>query len=208
MRARHVLASLFVTAITTAPLLAQGTQAGWKFRYDRANAPDSAITIAAMGSGFHFTTTGRGAAIAWRPNQTATGSFTAELDANVAPGSGHMEGFGIILGGAALDSANQTYLYFLVRPDGAFTIKHRAGTAVHNVQEWTPNAAIAKQEGQAPAHNTITVQAQRDSVVFMVNGQRVHAIGRSAGLVDGIVGVRVNHGLSVHVNRLDVRPAR
>ena len=208
MRARLVLAALAVAVTAAAPLAAQGAKAGWNFRYDRANAPDSALTVAAMGGGFHFTTTGRGAAVAWRPNQTASGNYTAELDATASPGSGHMEGYGIIVGGQALDSANQTYLYFLVRPDGAFLIKHRAGTEVHNIQDWTPNAAIAKQEGSASAHNVLAIQARADSVLFMVNNTRVFALERSPGKVDGIVGVRINHGLSVHVARLDVRPSR
>ncbi len=181
----------------------------WNIRYDRPGTPDSSLTIAAQAPGFHVTTNGRGSAIAWRDNQAATGSFRADLDLLLFPVAGsHAEAVGMILGGANLAADNQSYLYFLVRKDGMFAIKHRAGNEVHTVVDWTANAAVARQEGSTNATERLSVEARRDSVIFSVNNQRVHAQARANTPVDGIVGLRVNHGLVVHVTRLAVTPAR
>lgn len=181
----------------------------WNIRYDRPGTPESSLTIVAQAPGFHVTTNGRGSAIAWRANQTATGNFRADLDLLLLPVPGsHAEAAGMILGGANLDGDNQTYLYFLVRKDGMFAIKHRAGNEVHTVVDWTANAAVARQEGNTNATERLSVEARRDSVIFSVNGQRVHASARASTPVDGIAGLRVNHGLVVHVTRLQVTPSR
>ena len=202
-----LMASLILLAT---PLAAQQTAArpgGWQVRYDRSTASDSAMRTAAMGSGWHVTTSSSGSGIAWRTDQTTSGNFRVVLETSLAPSEGnHLEGFGLLLGGRDLAAANQTYLYFLIRKDGQFLIKHRAGTEVHNIMAWTPNPAIIKQEGSANADNTLAVEASADSVRFLVNGQRVHAMARADAAVDGIAGLRINHGLSVHVARLTVTP--
>lgn len=207
MRIQTALASL-LALVAAVPAAAQQTgtpAANWHTRFDRAGAPDSSLQIVPMGGGFHFTSNARGAGVAWQPSQTAHGNFTAELDATLEP-TEHQEGYGLILGGRDLDGPSQAYLYFLVRRDGQFLIKHRAGDATDNILAWTPSDAIVKQEGTTPAHNVLRVQARADSVVFLINGQRVDAVARSAAAVDGIVGIRINHHLSVHVAHLDVRP--
>jgi hypothetical protein len=176
---------------------------GWQVRFDRAPTPDSAFKLEPAGPIWRVTTSPRGSAIAWRPAQTATGLFRVELETVMLPVSGeHAEGFGMIFGGTNLAADNQAYFYFLVRRDGQFLVKHRAGSEVHDIVNWTPHAAIARQEGAAQARNILAVEAARDSVTFFVNNQRVHALQRiPAG---GIVGLRVNHGLDVQVTRLEV----
>lgn len=192
------------------PLSAQQPAArsgAWQVRYDRAGTADSSLRVSAMGAGFHVTTTARGSGIAWRPEQMARGNFRVVLETSLGgPNDGHLEGYGLFLGGRDLDAAGQSYLYFLIRRDGQFLIKHRAGAATHNILAWTPNAAIVKQEGSANADNTLAVEASADSVRFFVNGQRVHAVARADAPVDGLAGLRVNHGLAVHVARLTVTP--
>ena len=198
-----------------APLVAQnaGTSqaaprpADWHVRFDRPGVADSSMKIDQMGPGWHFTTNGRGSGIAWRDATTASGNFKAEVDATLFPVAGnHLEGFGMIIGGTNLTADNQTYYYFLIRKDGQWTLKHRAGAAVHEVVPWTANPAIVQQTGDSQAHNVLTVEATRDSVRFLVNGQRVHGVARQGYDVNGIVGLRVNHGLSVHVARAAVAP--
>jgi hypothetical protein len=195
--------------LLAAPLAAQQTAraSGWRVRYDRPSATDSAMKVAAMGPGWHVTTSSSGSGVAWRAEQTAQGNFRVALETSLSPSAGnHLEGYGLFLGGRDLDSANQSYLYFLIRKDGQFLIKHRAGAETHNIAAWTPSPAIVKQEGSANADNTLAVEASADSARFFVNGQRVYAMARAAAPVDGIAGLRVNHGLSVHVARLTVTP--
>ncbi len=199
-------------ALAAAPLNAQNTPAaaaarpdGWRVRFDRPGTSDSALTLAAMAPGWHMTTTGRGSAIAWQPTAMARGNFTAEIEAFLFPArGGHAEGFGMIFGGRDLDGAAQSYYYFLVRGDGQFLVKHRAGAETHDLVPWTASSAVTQQEGQANAKNILTVRAAADSVVLSVNGTRVHAMARRPDMA-GLVGIRINHLLDVHVSRVDVR---
>ena len=212
------LPSLAVLTLLAAPLAAQAPQRAaapapgvvkrhgeWNIRYDRPGTPDSSFRIDVSAPGFHVVTNGRGSAIAWRPNQTASGNFRADLETIFIPtaGASHAEGYGMILGGSNLDADNQSYLYFLIRKDGQFMIKHRAGNDLHDIINWTPSAAITQPQGTGNANNTLSVQARADSIIFMVNNQRVHAQPRS-GVVNGLVGLRINHALTIHVSRLAV----
>jgi hypothetical protein len=200
-------ALLCFAAVPAGAQEAAARPAGWQVRFDRAGIADTAMKISAMGGGFHVTTNGRGSGIAWRAAQTASGNFRAVAATSLSgPADGHLEGYGMILGGRDLDAAGQSYTYFLIRRDGAFLIKHRAGAETHGIVDWTPNAAVVKQEGSASADNTLAVETSADSVRFFVNGQKVHAMARAGAQVDGIVGLRVNHQLSVHVAQLTVTP--
>jgi hypothetical protein len=203
MRTTAVLIALAVTAST---LHAQ-RPGGWQVRFDRAPQPDSAFKIEQMGPGWHIYTNSRGSGIAWRPNQSANGNFKAEAELILFPAAGaHAEGFGLIFGGLNLNADNQSYYYFLVNKDGKFLLKHRAGAEVHDLVPWTTHAAIARQTGTAEAKNILAVEAGQDSVLFLVNNQRVHALPRASTPVAGLVGLRVNHGVSVHAARVAVVP--
>lgn len=211
----QTLAVLGSMVLLSAPVMAQSAApaataavarpAGWHVRFDRAGTADSSMKLDQMGPGWHITTNGRGSGIAWKDGVNATGNFKAEAETTLFPVTGdHLEGYGMIVGGHDLAGDNQTYYYFLVRKDGQFTIKHRAGAAVHEVVPWTANAAINQQAGQDQAHNVLAVEATADSVRFLVNNTRVHAMARVGVDVTGAVGLRVNHGLSVHVARVGV----
>jgi hypothetical protein len=117
----------------------------------------------------------------------------------------HPEAFGLFIGGANLSAASQKYTYFLVRQDGKFLIKRRDGTATPNVMDWTDNRAIKKTEGAAKGVNTLAIAVAPDKVRFLVNGTEVHTA--AAGQVDtsGIVGLRINHNLNVHVETFGVK---
>ena len=39
----------------------------------------------------------------------------------------HPEAYGVFIGGSDLQAANQKYTYFVIRQDGKFLIKRRAG---------------------------------------------------------------------------------
>jgi hypothetical protein len=52
--------------------------------------------------------------------------------------------------------------------------------------------------------NTISVAAAADSVRFSVNGKPVASYPRDHMKADGIVGVRVNHGLNLHFSKVEI----
>jgi hypothetical protein len=213
---RRSFTALSLLALAAAPLAAQMKQAdpdkkaeggalpaGWTGRTDRDNAKLSDAKFVTMGSGYHVTS--GPAAIYWR-----TGPFTASATFNQTKAPAHPEAYGIIFMGKSLDVADQNYAYFLVRGDGKYMVKHRAGKDVHTIVDWTDNAAVRKQDAAGKATNTLKVDASRpDSVRLSVNGAQVAAIeGSHLGGTDGIVGLRVNHNLDVHVADFAITPKK
>lgn len=177
--------------------------AGWAARLDRDGAA-SAMSFVKMGTGYHATT--GPAAIFYESSRTAQGSYTAEATFTQTKAPMHPEAYGLILGAKQLDAATQNYLYFVVRGDGKYLLKHRAGAEVHTLQDWTASPALKVADAAGKATNALRVRVGADSTRFDVNGTQVHAIATSASLTDGIVGLRINHQLDVHVDGFAVTP--
>lgn len=177
---------------------------GWRMRLDRANGDPAAVKFVTMGSGWHVTT--GPAAIFYRPETVASGEFRAQATLVLTKPSEHPEAFGLFVGGKNLDRDDQSYLYFLVRQDGKFLIKHRTGAETHTILEWTAHSAVEKPQAGGSAKNTLAVEAGKDEVRFLVNGQQVAALPRAQADCDGVVGLRINHRLDVHVAELTLEP--
>ncbi len=202
MRLAPLSLALVLSAST---LFAQDLErpAHWKVRFDRP-APDSALYFVTMPPGWHITT--GPATILYDPSQTAEGEYRLQSKIFLFPGD-RREGFGVFIGGENLEAANQSYLYFLIRKDGRFLVKHRAGSETHTLIPWTESAAIVKHEGQeGTAENVLTIECAAEQVDFFVNGEKVASLPRSQLEVGGVVGLRVNHGLNLHVADLSVEP--
>ena len=97
------------------------------------------------------------------------------------------------------DRDKQTYVYFIVRQDGKYTIKHRAGHDVHTIVDWTENPAVVQKDDAGKATNKLSINVGKENVAFLVNDKEVHTLARTQFPTDGIVGIRVNHNLDVHV---------
>lgn len=166
---------------------------GWTARPDR---PGRAIAFAAMGSGHHLKPGGSG--IVYREADKAGNKFhaVATFVQTVAPQ--HPEAYGMFLAGKDLAGDAQSYVYFLVRGDGKYTVKRRTGATAPTVVEWTEHAAIVKQDADGKARNTVEIDAAGDKVVFKVNGKAVYEMAEADRA--GIVGLRLNHGLDVHID--------
>ncbi len=180
---------------------------GWSARVDGDEAMDS--KVAPMGNGIHVTS--GHAALYWPDAGTEVkGPMTATVTIQQTKAPEHPEAYGIFFMGKDLKSENQNYAYFLVRGDGKFMVNHRAGKELHKILPWTDNAAVTKADAKGVSTNTLTVDATKpDSVRLLVNGKQVHALDKAhLGATDGIVGVRVNHNLDVHVSDLKVTPKK
>jgi hypothetical protein len=204
---RHVCAAAIVLA-AMAPLAAQAPK-GWKMRVDRstsASDPDAPgdIKFVTMGSGFHATNPQ--AAVYWNPSTTATGNYTLKGTFVLQKPSGHTNYYGLVFGGSALDGPAQKYLYFLVAQDGTWLIKQRDGEATKNVAAKTPNDAVKKPDASGKSTNALEVRVGADKVDYAVNGTVVHSTPKSAlpSTTDGLVGIRVNHLLEVHIDGFGV----
>ncbi|MEX2181025.1 MAG: hypothetical protein WD771_03230 [Gemmatimonadaceae bacterium] len=214
--ARHALAALLFSAGALGAQAAndpdkpsaQGADpvpTGWEIRLDRPTADRSTLRFVTMGPGMHVT--GGPAAIFWNAANSATGAYTAEVTFTQMKAPTHAEAYGIAWGGRNLDGPEQDYLYFVIRKDGKFLVKHRAGAATHDIQPWTEHPAIVKEGADGKATNTLRVEVTATNSRLYANGQLVHEVpklGMGAN-TDGIVALRVNHNLDVHIAGFTIR---
>lgn len=178
---------------------------GWTIKLDvKDEAKPAADTkFQTMGAGFHVTS--GPAAIYYRASDMATGAYTvkATFGQRTKPAMGHSEAYGVFVGGIDLtDNAKQQYLYLVVRDNGMFYVAHRAGGDVHKVVDWTANDAVKKAAENGSATNEVAIQVTTDSVHMLVNSQQVKSFAKSqmqGFKTDGQYGLRVNHGLNVHI---------
>ena len=133
--------------LIAAPLAAQAP-AGLQLRTDEstdAADPDDVpeVTIAMAGDGFQVNT--GPAVIVWDESNTASRPYTLSGTFTLLEPSGHVNYYGLIYGGGALDGVGQNYMYFVVAQNGSYVVKHRAGDdAVHTVHDRTSNEAIVQ----------------------------------------------------------------
>ena len=203
--------SLFALMLTLViPLSAQAPD-GLMVRVDRstnASDPDSTpeLKVTAMGKGFHVV--GGPVGTFWDPKNTVSGNYTVRATFNLMQPSNHTNYYGLIIGGSDLNGPNQAYTYFIVAQNGQFQIRDRTGEKVVNVHPagrgGVANAAIKTPDAKGQSTNTLEVRVAADTVSYVVNGTVVHTTPRSAVKTNGIVGVRVNHELNVHIDGFQV----
>jgi hypothetical protein len=177
--------------------------AGWTVRADRGDA--SGARIETMGKGLHVTT--GPAVILYRADTDGSGPFHTLATFTQTKPSKHPEGYGLFVGGKGLEGGAQRYVYFLVRQDGSYLIKRREGEKASDVSKgWVQHAAVKQPDAKGSATNLLEVDNKRDPsrVAFLVNGQEVFATDAKGLALDGIVGIRTNHNLDVHIEGFDV----
>jgi hypothetical protein len=207
---RNLILALTFAGVAASPLMAQTNDpddvvkgsgalpSGWQARLDRPNASLADVKFVTMGSGYHATM--GPAAIFYNPSHTASGEYRARVTMTQTKAPRHPEAYGLFVGGKDLDGDAQDYLYFLVRQDGKFLVKHRAGTEIHTLFDWTEHAAVKKADAEGKATNTLEIDVRAADVRFLVNGTEVAKLDRVPYMnTDGIVGLRVNHNLDVHI---------
>ena len=185
-----------------------GLPAGWQARADD-KGDMSKVSFAPMSRGWHVNT-GPVHAIFYRPENTATGNYTATLDAFFfGPPGQYPEGYGVFVGGKDLAGPGQSYVYFVAANNGKFLIKKRTGATTAVVVDWTASSAIKTvPAGDKNVENVFKIQARRDSVLFSINDVVVATRARSELNVDGVTGFRINHSLNIHVAGLTVAQAK
>lgn len=175
---------------------------GWMARTDR-DAPMTNVKFMDMAPGWHITL--GPAAIFYQPTDTTSGNaHLVGLFDMTPPKPMHPESYGIFLGGQDLQGPNQAYTYFLIRADGKFMIKRRKGDATTTVMDWTANSAVNAADADGNAKNELTVLIKDGKVSFMANGKEVYAANAADVDTKGVVGVRINHNLSIHLEKLQV----
>lgn len=205
MLRRLFFACLIVAAVV--PLAAQAP-AGWKERIDNsanANDPDDnpKVKFVSMGKGFHVTS--GPAATYWNPSNTATGNYTLKGTFILFKPSGHTNYYGLVFGGEDLGGPKQNYIYFMVAQDGTYAVIHRAGDQTHSIQR-AKHEAVKVPAADGRSTNALEVRVTAKDISYVVNGTVVHTTPKSGmtAKTDGVVGVRINHLLDVHVDGFEV----
>ena len=184
----------------------------WVVRLDR---PSADVTIGAdedtadiffvnMTPGWHITS--GPAAIYYHPASTAEGEYAAKMEVHLFDPGQRNEAFGFFIGGSNLDADNLVYDYFLIRNSGEYLIKRRSGNETEMIQDWTPHKSIIRftADSEGSALNELAVEVRGEDVGFSINGEEVIALPASDIMSDGVVGLRVNHALNLHVSNLEI----
>jgi hypothetical protein len=177
--------------------------AGWSVRLDSGSTKADGVSVVPMGNGIHFRSGPAG--IYYRPADTRSGSYEVHASFNQVEPSAHPEAYGLLVGGSDLAGAGQKYTYFLVRQDGKFMISRRNGAKVDSVVPWTDNGAVKKTDSSTSGTNVLSIVVAPDKVRFLVNGTEVSSQPAAKVDANGIVGLRINHNLNVHVDGFGVK---
>lgn len=178
--------------------------AGWSARPD-GNGDGKSIKFVTMAPGYHLTL--GPATILYRKSDDAKGPFHTLATFHQMKKLEHAEGYGLFMGGQALNGKGQKYTYFLVRDDGKYLIKQRDGDKTNEVSKgWTAHPAVRKGDAEGKATNLLEIDAKQNpsKVDFKVNGQTVYTAAAATTRVKGIVGLRANHNLDLHVEGFDL----
>jgi len=174
---------------------------GYALRLDRANRSPADFVATPREEGLQVRTGPAG--ILFRPDHLVeVGDYVVSARfTEIGAPMGHREGFGLFIGGSDLEGEGQRYIYFLVRGDGRFVIKRRDGRTTHELSEgWQPSEFVrvaAMEDGDVT--NELAVELNGDRVVFVCNGETVAELPASALDAHGVMGLRVNHNLTVAV---------
>ena len=173
---------------------------GWAAQFDRANSQASQVSFTRMDTGYHVTAGPSG--VYYDAKRTASGNYTVTGTFTQTKAPTHPEAYGLVAGAQNLGGAAPSYLYFIVRGDGKYSVKHRANaTEVHTIVDWTASPALKAAGADGKATNALQIRVAADSVRFVANGTPVTAVSRKdAGPMAGTAAIRVNHNLDVHVD--------
>lgn len=178
--------------------------AGWSARPDGTGDLKS-VKFVTMEPGYHLTL--GPATLLYRKSDRANGPFHTLATFHQMKKLEHAEGYGLFIGGQALDGKGQKYTYFLVRDDGTYLIKRRDGDKTSEVTKgWTAHPAVKKGNAEGKTTNLLEIDAKQNpsKIDYKVNGQTVHTADAASTTVKGIVGLRANHNLDLHVEGFDL----
>lgn len=181
------------------PVAGNGVEVpGWWGRLDDVKEPMTGLKFAPMNGGLHATTGPN--IIFWDPQQVAMGNYTVKATFSVTKQPSHEVSYGLFIGGDNLDGDKQKYSYFLIREDGQFLIKKRDGTATSNVAgDWAKNPAVTAMAAGSQK-NELSIQVSKERVSFMANGKEVASHPATAIDTNGVVGLRIGHGMDIQID--------
>lgn len=205
---QKLLQVMGLLAVAT-PLSAQaggtGFPAGFVVRPDDPAQSMAEISFVTMRPGWHITT--GPSAILYDSALQATGSYRVDAETFLFDPGDRLEAYGVLIGGRELTGAGQSYTYFVIRHTGEYLVRRRQGDRMETLVEWTAHPAIMTWEGRgdgATAKNVLSIEVGESMVRFLANGKEVMSLPCTRVDTEGIVGLRVNHDVNLHVSSLVV----
>jgi hypothetical protein len=176
---------------------------GWWGRLDDPKESRTGLKFVTMGTGLHATTGPN--MILFDADEDWEGPYTTKATLTMTKPASHQVAYGLFVGGQDLDNDKQRYTYFVIRQDGKYLIRKRTGATTVNVAgDWADHAAIQKPNAQGSQTNELAIQVGRETVTFLANGQTVATQPAKAVDAVGISGLRIGHGLDVHIEGFSV----
>jgi hypothetical protein len=141
-------------------------------RVDRsvnAQDPDDSpnVKFVPIAGGFHITTGPAGTF--WNPTNRVSGDYTVKATFTLLKPSGHVNLYGLVFGASTIEGLDQNYLYFLVGQNGSYVVRHRAGTAVYDVQQRTLHEAVKQPDANGRSRNDLEVRVSGATISYLVN---------------------------------------
>ncbi len=209
-RGAAVVCALLIAAFTAGAQSPAASPPGWVARPDVGGmdmGDGDKVVMVTMKPGFHVTT--GPAAILFDSTMKATGDWRLEATLDLFDPGARAEGFGVFFGGRDLNSAAPHYSYALLRRDGKAMLKVRDGATTRTVRDWAANGAIPMWKGGSAGTSVkypLVVEAKGARVTMWIGATQVLNAPRSELPTDGVVGLRINHALSLHVESVKVTP--
>lgn len=204
-----VSATLAVQLFSTGVLAGQlPVPDGWKWVTDSEarivntlDPPQGSWLFGTMAPGWHITS--RPAVTLFHPSYSARGRFTLESEIFLFPGTSPA-GFGLFVGGEDLERKAR-YVAFLMRADGGVVIELMDGGRTSALYPWTKATSVVSGASSGdPVRNVLRIEAEAETVTFLVNGVKVADLRRDLSRLEGVVGLRVGADLNLHVTNLDL----
>lgn len=196
---RTLLPSALLLTLGVAPAAGQlSTPSDWRWRTDRParlvegqGVSEDAWQFVGMPPGWHVTMGPGG--VLYHPDYRTQGRFEISSEMVLFPDASE-SGYGIMFGAEALAGSQPSYMSFLVRRDGAYTLTHTLGTEIHTILEWTPSPAVQALPAEGTVTNTLSVEATASELILRVNGTEVSRMDKGPASTEGLFGFRIGRG--------------
>ena len=145
----------------------------------------------------------------WNPAHTARGNY--EVSATFKEhkmAASHPHSYGVFIGGADLESDNETLAYCIAYGNGTYSVKTFHGAKVTTVVPPTAAEALKKAGENGEATNEIGWRVKGNKASCVANGVEIKSFDKSELIgpdkltsTDGVYGIRVSHNLELTVSK-------
>lgn len=186
--------------------------AGWLGRIDRRPLSQGKTVndsrFVAEGTGYRISAGPAGNF--WNPANTASGDYEVMATfKELKMAATHPHSFGLFIGGADLQSDNETLMYCIAYGNGTYAIKTFHGAKVTTLVNGEASDAVRKADANGESTNSIGWRVRGGTASCVINGTVVKTLQRAEFVAadrltstDGVYGIRVSHNLELMVSSI------